>query len=91
MSSGAGVHTLESLPGCSRDALQSACDIVQARLVRIEHGAAAIGGETVAVEIHQIDVRGSLRDAVLEDAGAFVDQRIDAALDDLLRTYTCAA
>src|SRR5258706_14088225 len=50
-----------------------------------EHGPAAVGRKAIAVEIHEIDVRGSLRDAVLDDACALVDQRINAALDDLLR------
>ena len=63
-------------------------DIVQARLIGIEHGAAAIGGESIAVEVHQVDVRGSLRDTVLEDAGSLIDERVNTAFDDLLRAHT---
>src|SRR6202043_71046 len=52
-----------------------------------EHGAAAVSGKAVAVEIYEVDIRGSLRDAVLDDAGTFVDERVNAALDDLLRAH----
>src|ERR1700722_10592380 len=73
--------------GLRRDVLEGARDDVQTRLVREEHGAAAKAWETIAVEIDQVDVRSALRDAVLEDAGAFVDQRVDAAVDDFLRAH----
>ena len=46
----------------------------QARLVRVEHGSAAVGRKAVAVEIDDVDVRTALRDAVLDDARTFVDR-----------------
>src|SRR5690606_6946978 len=38
----------------------------------------------VAREVHHVDVGGAQGDAFLEDARAFVGERIDEALDDLL-------
>src|SRR5207249_5404154 len=59
-------------------------DLVQAHRIGIEHRAAAPSWETVAVHVDQVDVGGALRDALLEDLGAFVHQRVDRALHDLL-------
>ena len=87
VSSGAGVQNAASLLGLRRDSLERAHDVVQSDLVGIEHGSAAEGRKSISIEVHDVDVGGSLRDAVLDDAGAFIDQRIDAALDDLLRAH----
>src|SRR5277367_3921739 len=41
-------------------------------------------GETVAVEIDDVDVRGAQSETLFEDAGAFVDQGVEAAVDDFV-------
>src|SRR5574341_2633832 len=58
--------------------------LAQADGVGIEHRPAAIGREAVAREVHHVDVGGAQRDAFLQDARALVDERVDAALDDLV-------
>ena len=63
---------------------QGVRDLGEPDLVGVEHRTAAVGGEAVAVQIHDVDVGAALRDALLDDAGALVDERVDAALDDLL-------
>src|SRR5690606_3047618 len=50
----------------------------------MEHRAAAPRREAVAGEVDDVDVRRARRDAFVEDARAFVDERVDQALDDLL-------
>src|SRR5215471_15885779 len=59
-------------------------DFFQANSIGIPHRAATIGGETVAVDINDIDIHGAKCGAVFEDAGAFVHQRVDTAIDNLL-------
>ncbi len=83
-SSGAGVQNGLVGIGLRGDVLQGARDLAQSHLVGIEHGAAAPGRKAIAIEVHDVDVRTALRNAILDDAGALVDQRIDAALDDFL-------
>jgi hypothetical protein len=56
----------------------------QADGVGVEHRAAAVQREAVAVEIDTSMSEARSGDAFLQDARAFVDQREDAALDDLL-------
>ena len=46
--------------------------------------AAAVPREAVAREIHDVDVRGAKRDALVEKLRALVDQRVDTALDDFV-------
>src|SRR5438045_226809 len=58
--------------------------LVESDAVGVEHGPAAPSREAVAVDINEIDVGRAVCDAVLEDARAFVDQRVNRALDDLL-------
>jgi hypothetical protein len=48
----------------------------------MEHGATPLHGESVAREIDHVDVRGTLRDALLENARALVDQREQQPVDD---------
>jgi len=48
----------------------------------VEHGAAAPGGEAVAGDVDHVDVGGAQGHAFFEDAGAFVYERQDAAVDD---------
>src|SRR5690606_40592364 len=52
--------------------------------IRVEHRAAAITREPVARRPHDVDIARPQCDAFLEDADAFVHQRIEAALEDLL-------
>src|SRR5690606_13290866 len=52
--------------------------------IGVEHRAAAIAREAVARRPHDVDVARAQRDAFLEDADAFVHQRIETALADLL-------
>src|SRR6185369_554312 len=52
--------------------------------VRVEHGAAAMDGEAVAVDVDDVDIAGPEREAFLQDLGALVDEGVDAALEDLL-------
>src|SRR5579859_938790 len=61
---------------------QRARHFAQAHLIRMEHRAAAPGGEAVAVEVYDVDMGTALRDAVLDDARPFIDEWVDAALDD---------
>ena len=66
------------------EALHRLHHVEQAHLVRIQHGAAAVDREAVAGDVDHVDVAGAGGDALLEDARAFVDQRVHAALDDFL-------
>src|SRR5712692_4715098 len=59
-------------------------DLVQADGVGIKHRPAAIAREAVTVDIDDVDVGCPQCDALLQDICAFVDQRVDAALEDLL-------
>src|SRR5258708_18095464 len=56
----------------------------QTYCIRVPHRAPAIGGETVAVEIDDIDVHGAKRNTFFEGARAFVDECIEAAIYDFL-------
>ena len=56
----------------------------QSNAVGVEHRPAAIGGEAVAAHVHRVDVGGAKRHAFFEHARAFVDERVDGALDDLV-------
>src|SRR5690606_14454504 len=49
-----------------------------------EHRAAAIDRPAIAIDPHDIDVARALRLAFGQDQRAFVDHRIEGALDDLL-------
>src|SRR5208282_1992569 len=73
----------EVVAGAGGELLHPPGHLVQAHLVGIEHRAAAMGREPVAAEIDHVNVRGPQSDAFLEEAGALVDQGIDAAFDDL--------
>src|SRR5439155_26373929 len=57
---------------------------LQSHRARIPHGSTAVGGETITVDINDVDVHGPQRDALLEDPGAFVDERIYGSLYDLV-------
>src|SRR5258706_5432586 len=57
----------------------------QADRVGVPHGAAPMRGKTVAVEIDDVDVDGTERDAFFEEVRAFVHLRVDATVDDFVR------
>ena len=57
-------------------------DLIQPDGVGIPHRTAAIGRESVAVQINDVDVDGAQRDAFLENARALIHQGIDATVDD---------
>src|SRR5262245_31802946 len=65
------------------EALDRFQDFIEADRICIEHRPAAKRREAVAGEIDHVDVGGAQRDALVEDVGAFVDQRVDEALHDL--------
>src|SRR5258707_4267493 len=56
----------------------------QAHRVRVEHGAAAEGRESVAREVDEVHVGRPLGDPLVEDLRALVHQCEDAAVDDLV-------
>ncbi|MNQ86810.1 hypothetical protein D3C85_1020120 [compost metagenome] len=58
--------------------------IVQAELVGIKHRSAAMGREAVAGQEDHVDIAGTLGDALFENPRAFVDQRIQRALQQAL-------
>ena len=70
---------------CLVEALDCLQYLGQPRLVGPEHRPAAIDREAVAIDIGHIDVGGAQRDAFLENLRPLVDQRQNAAIDDLLR------
>src|SRR6267142_435387 len=59
-------------------------DLVQADGVGIEHRATAIAREAVTVDVDDVDVGCPQCNALFQDFCALVDQRVDAALEDLL-------
>src|SRR3954469_1955500 len=70
--------------GLFRDLAQPVADFLQAYGVGPVHRPAAPCGESVAVEPDHIDVARARRDALFENARAFVDHRINQPLDDLV-------
>src|SRR5580704_10543168 len=69
-------------------------NVTQAHGIRVPHRAAAIGWESVAVEIDDIDVDGPRSKPLFEDARPFVDQGVEAAIHDffggdLALRYAC--
>src|ERR1700674_2743848 len=67
-----------------RQARHAAHDVVETQHIGVEHGPAAIQRKAIAGQIDHVDVGCALGDALLENACTFVDQREDAALDDLI-------
>ena len=59
-------------------------NIVQALLICPEHWATSNFRETVAVDVHNIDITWSNGDAVFQDTRPFVDQRIQTTLQNLI-------
>src|SRR5579864_5439412 len=76
------------LPILAVDSLKIADSIVnflQADGVGIKHRPAAMRRESISVEINNVDVDGAEGEAFLQNPRAFIDERVDAALDDFLR------
>ena len=61
-----------------------AIDLLEPDLVGVEHGAAPVAREAVAVQVGDVDIARAQRDALFENAGAFIDEGPEAALEDLL-------
>src|SRR5260370_23279562 len=64
--------------------------MVQADGVGVEHGTAAPGGESITVEVDDIDVGGAQCDALLQKFGTFIDQCEHAPVYDLFRCNVAA-
>src|SRR6266496_1060819 len=60
--------------------------LLEADLVGVEHGPAAVARKAVAVEIGNVDVARAERDPLLENARALVDEGPDAARENLVVT-----
>src|SRR5271165_7516902 len=73
----------EVVAGAGGELLHPPGHLVQAHFVGIEHRTAAIRRKPVAAEVNHIDVRGPQGDTFLQEAGALIDQGIDAAFDNL--------
>src|SRR6187549_1154235 len=71
------------LRGFPAELLHAPRDRAETDTARVEHRPAALHRKTITGEIDHIDVRRALRDAFLQDLRAFVDQRIQQAIDDL--------
>ena len=56
--------------------------VVQPDLVRVVHRPATVLREAVAIDVHHVDVAGPQGDAVVEQLGADVDERVQASLQD---------
>src|SRR5262249_61043571 len=74
----------ERVPGLFLESEHRVAKGVEADRVGPEHRAASIDRPAVAIDPDDIDVAGANGDLLLEDLGAFVDHRIEQALQDLL-------
>src|SRR5262249_8219416 len=72
------------IAGALREGGESIANLTEPDLVGVEHRAAAPHRPAVAVDPDHVDVAGPIGEALLEDARALVDHRIDHALEDLL-------
>ena len=84
-SNGAGAQA--SAPKRSLNSEMRAYTFFESDRIGVVHRASAPCRKTVAVDINDVDVAGPLRDALFDDAHAFVDQRIDQAIDDFIVGY----
>src|SRR6056300_124775 len=50
----------------------------------VEHRAATVGRETIAVHIHYVDIARALRNALFDDLAAFTNERFDQPGDNFL-------
>src|SRR5438105_14458007 len=67
-----------------REPLHGRDHALEAGLFGPVHRTAPPGGEAVAVDVHDIDVARAQRNALLHDARALVDQRMQQPLENLL-------
>src|SRR5690606_1049025 len=65
------------------DFADASVDTIQTDRVSIELGPALMCRDAVAVDIDDVDIAGTLGNALFQDLGAFVDQRVHGALDDV--------
>src|SRR5580700_6161459 len=75
------------------DLLNPRIDLLQTDGIGVPHRPTTISGESVAIDINDVDVDGPQRVAFLQNPRAFVHQRVDDAVDDLFignraRCYT---
>src|SRR5437763_2493341 len=70
--------------GIARQLAHSARHVVEPQRVGVEHRSAAIQRKAVAGQIDEIDVGCAERNALLQNARAFIDEREDQAIDDLI-------
>src|SRR4029079_5065246 len=59
-------------------------DPAQAGAIGVEHRSAAPRRKAVAIQVDDVDVRGALGEALVEDPRPLVDQRVDTSFDDLV-------
>src|SRR5579872_1858857 len=59
-------------------------DLLQPDSIGMPHGAAAIGGKSITVEINNVDVDGTQRESFFENPRSFVYQRINTAIDNFV-------
>src|SRR5262245_9021408 len=57
---------------------------LKANRIGIPHRTAAIGWESVTVDVDDVDVRSPKGESLLENLRTFVDERVNCPLDDLL-------
>src|SRR4051812_42897158 len=65
------------------EGLDGGHNLVESDGVGVEHRPAAVRRKAVARQVDHVDVGGAQGNALLEDVGAFADQRVDQALYDL--------
>src|ERR1700740_1847002 len=59
-------------------------DFFQADRIRVPHGAAAISGKPIPVEINDVDVYGAQGVALFQDSRAFIYERVDQAIHNFV-------
>ena len=62
-------------------------NVFQADRIRVPHRTSAMGGETVAIEINDVDIRSAQREAFFKNACTFVDQSVHAAVHNFAGRY----
>src|SRR5450755_1299450 len=70
---------------CAMKFADPVVDFLESDGIGIPHGAAAIGWEAVAVDVDDVDIHSAQGVSLFENAGAFVDQGVDAAIDNFFR------
>jgi len=60
-------------------------DVFQSDCVRIPHGAAAISGKPISVQVNDVDIDRPQCDALLKNARSFIHESINTTLNDFVR------